>query len=326
MIDFAATCLLTAACSLLQIETGQTEPPQQPPAANPAFTWPTGEVGDALRTIGPDTEPAPEPTVVWPDDDRDPVWRDGAPWQRFGELLAKQAAGPLRLEELAELALVTLAQGRDEQAWRRLGELARRSPEAAAGILPRFFPGVPAGIGATRGGLPLALPEGIVLTPALPPPLGAPDPEFLLEARSMSMTALAIGSASCNFTVDLRTDGVDLRFETVRGTANARGVIPMPPGFKAHAEYADWDRQEQLGGAHPVTLDAAAEDPWRLWGRFKRAEAGAPTQAPRNRSGQREHAGLELHLDPEDPAHARLAGLADAIEIACGVLHPGKCA
>lgn len=283
------------------------------------FTWPAGEIGDALRGIGPEVEPEQAPEILWPPEDDHPAWEAGTPWRRWAELVVGRAESPLPSAELAELALLTLAQGRDETAWRQLAELARRSPASAAGVLPQFFPGVPAGNEALAGGRPGPLPEGTLLRPALPPPLGAPDPDFLLEARSMSLAGLAVGAARCDFTVDLRIDGVDLRFETLSGSAHAKGVIPVPPGFAAHAEYADWDRQPETGAAHPVVLDAIAEDPWRLWGRFQRAESGGPTVAPPGLTGQLEHAGLELILDRSDPAYTRLAGLAQAIEIACGV-------
>ena len=305
---------MTCGLALLPSGTGQTDSEPQG-----GFSWPAGEVGDALRTIGPEVEPKPAPTVLWPAEDDHLAWKDGTPWRRWAELVAGRAEGALPAAELAELALLTLAQGRDETAWRQLGELARRSPEAAAGVLPQFFPGAPAGSAARAGGRPGPLPDGVVLRPALPPPLGAPDPDYLLEARSMSITSLAIGEALCDFTVDLRIDGVDLRFATLSGSAKASGAIPVPPGFAAHAEYADWDRQPQTGAAHPVVLDGAAEDPWRLWGRFQRADSDAPTVAPPGLTGQLEHAGLELILDSSDPAYPRLSGLAQAIEIACGV-------
>ena len=280
----------------------------------PRIEWPHGELTAALERIHSDVIPLPAPAALWPEDDADPAWAEARPWIRWADLLVKRASGELSHAELAELALVTLAQGRDEDAWRHLATLCDRSPEQAAGILPRFVPGVPEGFAAELGGLAPSLPDGVTLRPALPPPLGPLDPDVLLEARGVQVRGLRIGAATCDLLCDLRTDGMDLRFEhSGGGTANARAVLPSPPGFARWSEYADWDRQEELGAAHPVRLEPS-EDPWRLWGRFQRARSSWPTRAPLEPTAQLRAGGLLLWLDPDDPAAARWAGLSDAVE------------
>ena len=304
----------------LALATLHTAVPAQGDGTESGFSWPDGELAAALRGIGADVEPEPAPAALWPEREDDPAWVDDAPWLRWSELLVRRAGGTLAEAELAELALVTLAQGRDQDGWRHLAALAERSPERAAGILPRFFPGVPPEFAAVTGGLPPPLPDGVVLRPALPPPLGPLDPDVLLEARGVTLRGLAIGSAVCDLLCDLRTDGMDLRFEhRSGGEATAAAVLPCPPGFARWSEYADWDRQEELGGAHPVRLVPDAE-PWRLWGRFQRARTGWPTRAPLVPTAQLEAGGVLIVVSRTDPARTRLGGLAPAIEHATGVV------
>ncbi|MHC4375932.1 MAG: hypothetical protein ACYS26_04975 [Planctomycetota bacterium] len=290
------------------------------PTRHGVFGWPEGPLLAALLALPVDAEPAACGAPLWPGAEDDPAW-DAAegdlarPWAAWVSAVEGYAAEP-RGSAALDLAEIALAQGRDEWAWRCFASGAADQPAQAAALLPRFWPGwnAPAGrtLDAPGGGL-LALPAGVTLTPALPPPV-TDDPEVLLAPRAMDLSGLRIGDTVVNLRLHVRGDGVDFRVEHVSGPGvEFQVVLPYPPGFKAHLEYADWDRQERVGGPLPVRV-IPGEEAYRLWGRFRRDGQRPEWRLPNPLPEQVRQGGLSLALDPRAPGHARLAGLAPALE------------
>lgn len=290
------------------------------PTRHGVFGWPEGPLLDELLALPVDAEPVTSRAPLWPTDPEDLAWlaSDGEladPWAAWVRAVEGYAAEP-RGSAALELAEIALAQGRDEWAWRCFANGVADQPAEAAALLPRFWPGwsAPAGQApdAPGGGL-LSLPAGVTLTPALPPPV-TDDPEVLLAPRAMDLQGLRIGETRVNLRLHVRGDGVDFRVEHVSGPeVEFQVVLPYPPGFKAHLEYADWDRQERVGGPLPVRA-IPGEEPYRLWGRFRRDSGRPEWRLPAPLPAQVLRGGLSLALDPRAPGHARLAGLAPALE------------
>lgn len=318
-------CLLPAAlCATLawagDAAAQDSLPLDVAPVRHGLFGWPEGPLLDALLALPSDADPAPARAPLWPSTVADPAWTAGPgelarPWAAWVGAVEGYASDPTGSAAL-DLAEIALAQGRDEWAWRCFARGAAGQPAQAAALLPRFWPGwsPPAGeaVDAPGGGL-LALPPGVTLTPALPPPV-TDDPEVLLAPRAMDLDGLRIGEAVVNLRLHVRGDGVDFRVEHVSGPAvEFQVVLPYPPGFKAHLEYADWDRQERVGGPLPVRA-IPGEEPYRLWGRFRRDGQRPEWRLPQPLPEQVRQGGLSLALDPRAPGHARLAGLAPALE------------
>ncbi len=304
------------------------------PTRHGAFGWPQGPLHDALLALPADTRPAVARAPLWPADPADPAWVTpgeatasgpvagpagpralAAPWAAWVSAVEGYAAEPHGRAAL-DLAEIALAQGRDEWAWRCLAGAVAQHPREAAALLPRFWPGwtpPPGSAPQAPGGALAALPAGVTLAPALPPPV-TDDPEVLLAPRAMDLDGLRIGDTVVNLRLHVRGDGVDFRVEHVSGPAvEFLVVLPYPPGFKAHLEYADWDRQERVGGPLPVRV-IPGEEAYRLWGRFRRDGRRPEWRLPDPLPEQVRLGGLSLALDPRAPEHARLAGLAPSLE------------
>lgn len=290
------------------------------PTRHGVFGWPGGPLLDDLLALPADAAPAATRAPLWPVDPDDPSWVAepdalARPWAAWVGAVEGYAADPAGVAAL-DLAEIALAQGRDEWAWRCFAKGAAAHPARAAALLPRFWPGwtAPAGqVPDAPGGGVRALPAGVTLRPALPPPV-TDDPEVLLAPRALDLDGLRIGDTVVNLRLHVRGDGVDFRVEHVSGPGvEFQVVLPYPPGFKAHLEYADWDRQESVGGPLPVRV-TPGEEPYRLWGRFRRDGQRPEWRLPSPLPEQVRQGGLSLALDPRAPGHARLAGLAPALE------------
>ncbi len=278
------------------------------------YGWPTRGLGAVLGALPSDTEPAdlpPPPSPASGDPDK-------LPWRAWGSALERATARSSESTQArAELAQLALERGADSDAWAHLEPL-RNSPALLCALVPRLLPGAPAGMGAVTGGLPPALPAGVSLRPALPPASGDPVPDGWLEPRSASLTGLVIGEATVRMSVELRLDGVNVQFDHLSGAPIEFSCrLPCPQGFGRGSEYADWNRQEELGAAHPVRLSAAAPE-WRLWLRFTPERRSLPAKPPARLSVQALEAGLEFVTSQGQDALG-LAELAGELERLLGL-------
>jgi len=270
-----------------------------------------GPLAAALGAVAEVVEPPALAIAPWP---RAPdgaafapeEWR-AADWQRLGALYKAASAEPAAAAIRAELALAALASGRTEDAWRHGAKLP---PSGLAAILPHFLPGAAAAAGP--GGVARALPEGVVLRPALPPPTGQGGSP---ERARVELVGFEIADATVAVVVTVEGDGVELEFRHLGGPpVSFSAVVPCPPRLVMTVEYADWERQEGVGLARPLRLEPGSA-PLRLWGRFERRRPAWPGHLPHPLPAQLAAYGLAFHL-PEgsdwEAGHG-LAGLAQLI-------------
>lgn len=221
-----------------------------------------------------------------------------------------------RPEASARLALTALEQGRMRDAWRHL-ELAAADPALAAALLPRFLPGVARGTALDTGGFPAALPDGVVLRPALPPPLSAPTPGDAQrpERRAMRVSGLAIGAAVVELKVAVELEGVQIEVAHLSGgAARVALVLPRAEEFATATEYVDWYKQETVGAPLTIELEPGAE-PHVLFARFEPKDLRWPTRLPEELPRALAEHGLVLLAADEAGERERLGALARELSI-----------
>jgi hypothetical protein len=269
---------------------------------------PAGPASETASKIAADTKPAVLPKLA-----EDP-WQSPATWRRFGELLSAEAAGkapdPARR---AELALLALAQHRWDDAWLHFGECAS-SPAVVAALLPRFLPG-------TSAAADEALPDGAVLTPALPPLAaeGPGAPRGFVQRRAMRIEGLVVGAAHLALRVSVEGEGVEIDIEHQSGGAVKLAVaIPEDPQFAFADEYVDWFRQEKPGVPHEVSIQPG-DEAHTLYARFEPRKAEWPTLLPDRTPAQIEQGNLWLEPGPDERVRPLLQAVADCLS--SGPLH-----
>ncbi len=281
----------------------------------PGVYLPEGPAQRAWASVGPATVPArrsPQPAAPGP----------AETWRLWGEGLATesaaQAAGqPASPQTRRALALFALDQGRALDAW---GHLAACGADAAmlADLMPRFLPGTAAPAGP--GGLPRPLPDGALLTPALPPRTPAARPG-VLEWRSASLFGLRVGEASLALRVAVESTGVQVDVQHLSGgPARLRLRIPEPPGYEIRVEYVDWFRQDTL--REPLDLKIEPGDRVHtFFGRFLARRSDQPVPLPGHMPAGLLQGGLRLVLSagPDEQVAAALSEL-DAAARAIGHL------
>ena len=245
------------------------------------ITLPAGRVADLLEGLGPDVVPAALENV-WPDwSDRSPRgWAGELPWRRWVELVRAEAGAsapdPARRGELAVLARM---QGRDADAWRHLVDTARE-PAIAAGLLPLFVPGVPPALVGSSG----PLPDGVLLSPALPPVLDHAGRSGLraLAGSMLEHRAVLVGGARLSLRVAVEPDGLQVDLAHLEGpSVRVRVQPPLPGGIDAGPYHVDWERlPEDRRDAVEFLLGPAKEQRTHtLWVSFRRRRENWP--APR---------------------------------------------
>ncbi|QDU84716.1 hypothetical protein Pla163_18290 [Planctomycetes bacterium Pla163] len=296
---------------------------------------------------------SPAATDPWPEDlpHDAAAWTEY--WSAFADDLAREsewaaewAAGgrtPTHAdgERLARLCLAAFHQGRDADGWSHLTELATRDAPLASQLLPHVLvggplvggplvgralesearkSGSPGGADAVPSGTRTpsepwngALERGVVLRPALTPP-ALDDPNGRPSREPLEITGLTVGGSRVSMRLQVRGDGVDLRYRLDEGEpVEFAAVLPVPPGLSIAIEYFDWERAETSGEPLPVRLSEPGE--WyRLWGRVRPDRAAWPTIAPDAVPRALELFGLELVIAADDPQAAYVAGFARACE------------
>lgn len=238
-------------------------PPTAPPAAFPAHLGRRGQVpGHAAG-----------------------IWNREGTWITWAALVdAESRATTPDPARRAELALLALEQERWDDAWREL-ELCAATPGWLAALLPRFLPGAPAGSPAAGGARTGTLPEGVTLSPSLPPRTRATPPGGV-DRRAMRIDELAIGDAVVELTIAVEGEGVQIDIRHRRGGASRFMVrIPEPAEFAITQEYVDWYQQDVARVAHEIEV-RPGDETHTLYGRFEPRALRWTTQLPTQLSAQ----------------------------------------
>lgn len=310
---------LRIACALLLLGLA-------PPAGE--VQLPEGPNARAFAGVGPETEAialgaqlAGRHAVLLDGADRAAVWR------AWGQTLERCAASEEESpSERASLALFALEQGRWSDAWAHLERLGGH-PEWSAAVLPRLLPGAPAGTPPGRGGLPGALPDGVLLTPAVPPPTREVLPGRI-EPRAAEVRGLRIGEATVDLRVSLDGSGIQVDLaHTGGGPARVRVLLPEPEGLEIRVEYVDWMRQDERRLPLEVEL-LPGEEEHSLFGRFRPRPLALPASPRGPLPRALERGGLWVERPPcSEELNAELeaaaAALRGALDLGGGVVEAG---
>ncbi len=278
---------------------------------------PPGPAARAFAGVGPDTRAAVLPSAPSVGLDA-PVWRTKEPWQAWAEALrAEAAAATPDAQRRAKLARIALAQGRWDDAWEHFASTGS-DPAVCAALLPQFLPGVLSGIPSTAqasgaptifavgpGGIIAALPDGVLLRPALPPP-SVPAAEVLIgrgwiERREMRLEGLHIGAATLAMKVRLESDGIQIDFDhRGGGAAHVRVVLPEQADFALRVAYVDWVRQDEFAGVLEVNV-SPGDETHTLFGRFRPRPIAWPTNLPEGAPRFLTQNGLEFSFPQTAP-------------------------
>ena len=289
--------------------------PQAAPAAK--VELPEGPAARAFAGVGPDTEPATFDLGGMPLSPSDPAWDRPDVWLEWAQWVRAEAAETYPTpSRRARLCLLAGLQGRADDAWEHFAALGG-DPAWCAAVLPLLAPGVAvetyARVGASAGGLPAALPDGIVLEPQLPPPnrpASEIEPGRRPERRHMTLTGLRIGDAVLKMRVALEVEGVQVDFEHVSGgSAHFFVRLPTPAEHETRVEYIDWMRQDESGIAHELHIEPGSQ-PRIVFGRFRPRSVDWPTRLPERMPEGLVRAGVRIEVGPGDPEQARIESFA----------------
>ncbi|MSR60993.1 MAG: hypothetical protein EXS08_00910 [Planctomycetes bacterium] len=223
---------------------------------------PAGRVAQWLDSLPADLAPQSvgAPWPIWAE--RSPQGWGGEPsWRRWVELVRaeQRATTP---ERRAQLCVLARLQGRDEAAWEHL-LACRADPGRAQALLAFFLPGVPQEWIGKSG----PLPDGVILSPALPP-TDAPETGLrALAGTKLTLNEFALGAARCSLSVSVDRDGIEVELRHLGGGAARFGVLaPLPQGVERGLLFADWNKLPEHQGPVPFELAAASAE----------ADEGAP--------------------------------------------------
>jgi hypothetical protein len=242
-------------------------------------TPPPGRVAEMLERIG-DAAPASGALAVgapWPAwEDRSSAGWGGEPvWRRWVELArAESEAAQSAPARRAQLALVARLQGRDGDAWEHL-LACEPEPALVAALLPLFSPGVPREcLGRSEG-----LPDGVLLTPALPPANERRAGLRWLAGKRIEHREFGVGAARCALTVSVEPDGIEVDLRHLSGgAARVRVQAPVPRGVEAGLAFADWEKLPPGSAQAEFRLDSESSE-HSLWLTFHPPEARWPSPA-----------------------------------------------
>jgi hypothetical protein len=293
-------------------------PQEAPLAARGPFEFPAGPIERALATLDlgvvakrvPEDLGKPGEVPALAED----AWSSPATWSAWSAALARvlrAQSATETIEARARLALGAQAQGRGEDAWQHL-EACVSDPAWIAAMLPRFLPGVPAHSPAGAGGLSGALPNGVVLTPTLPPrSRDVPDGHF--DRRAMQVDGVRVGDATLSMRVSVENEGLQIDIKRLTGGSAAFSVrIPSVPGFPFASEAVDWYPQDQSGIAHALTLDDEHVER-SLFARFEPRARELFQHVPEKLPAQLELGQLVLLVREEERSDPLLTALAAAL-------------
>jgi len=291
---------------------------------------PAGPVARAWAGVGPQTAPTDLgielfADVAWLADpgaaDPEVRWAAWSAWLS-GEARSEESDPRRR----TALALLAREQGRWADAWFHFERLAAH-PEWAAAVMPRLLPGVPAGGAPGRGGLPGALPDGVLLRPA-PPPEAIAENGLPLRTRTASVEGLRIGEAIVTLRVTIEPSGIEIDLlHTGGGPATVRVLLPEPVDQEIRVEYTDWMREDEVGNPLTVVLNPGDEE-HNLYGRFRPRRSELPGLPPGELSEGLKRGGLWIEcalgaaIEPEARAAAKALG--EVFAFPHGLCRPGE--
>ncbi|MBK7644362.1 MAG: hypothetical protein IPJ19_15185 [Planctomycetes bacterium] len=230
-------------------------------------------------------------------------------WQGwFADLEASRAAPAPDPAREARLALFALEQRRSGEAWKHFSRCGAQ-PGVCAALLPRFLPGVGADAPLDKDGFAGALPDGVLLAPALPPATGD-APRGRIQRREMKLSALHIGKATVSLRVAVEYDGITVEVGHVAGeSCKLALVLPCEPGYQLANEYIDWYVQETHGA--PLALECKpGEDVHTLYGRIEPQSILGPERVPETLPALAAREGLVFELLPGDSDETLLRAIA----------------
>jgi hypothetical protein len=225
-----------------------------------------------------------------------------------------QTADPRRR---ARLALIALSQGRSDDAWEHLSTLGA-APEWFAAALPALVPGVPlAMLSDNVAGPKIALPDGVLLTPALPPPSRHVSEIVLgigrIERRAMKAHGVNIGAAHVDITISLEYEGLQVELTHRDGPAvHVKLRLPKPIDFDLAMLYVDWQRQPAADAELDVAL-APGSETVTVFARFQPQAVNWPSLAPRELDVRAKEHGFELAIRQGDESFAMIDGFAHGL-------------
>lgn len=221
-----------------------------PAADGPRVELPEGAASRAVALLRPDTKPAeiPAPLALGAD-----PWATPAVIATWSSAVARASADRSALAPRAELALLSLAQERYDDAWAHFAACAEQ-PEIVAALLPRFLPG------AVSTSAIAELADGAVLRPALPPP-SARAADARVDRRAMSVQRFRVGAAELSLKVSVEAEGVQIEVRHLAGGACKLSIVlPQPSDAESEIEYVDWYRQETLRTPHELALEPGGDE------------------------------------------------------------------
>jgi len=263
-----------------------------------------------LSVLPPEVLAAAHPSY-W---DAEPGWRA---WSaRLADLRGQREP---TADERAQLALSALSQGRGEDAWKHVGDL-QAHPGHTAAVLPYLLVGGPT----------LALADGALFAPALPPLAGDPARRTLglgvLEPREWWLRGIEIGAARVDVRFAIDNSGLQLEFHHQGGgDARVRVVLPEPLDMQLSSVYVDWEREPEPSGEHEVLLSPEAPV-MEVHGSVRPVERRWPCAAPLELDARARAHGFELVVAESDARKPRATGLALAIAGATGLGARVRCA
>jgi len=238
------------------------------------------------------------------------TWAKPETWCAWARLV-QLARTPLDRDAQAArrwLARLALQQGRWRDAWAHFEHAGSKSE-----LMLSFLPGIapPGEAGAETGDG--ALPDGVLLTPAPPPPSADVLPGFV-DVREAWVRGLRVGDAVLDMRIAIEPEGVQVDLEHVAGgTARLAVRLPEPEGLELRVTYVDWLRQDDVGLPLEVVV-RPGDEPHSLYGRFLGRDLAWPTGTLERAPAAIRVGGLALVVDSDEPEHERLAGVCRALE------------
>ncbi len=257
------------------------------PAQDTARGWldlPEDPLGRLWASVGADTTP----------------WRANAAhgdlsasedaWEEWRGAMATARTPERRREALSTLLGLAARDGRMDDAYGWIGAFGAGDAPALAGSIPYLFPGLDPTVQLGGGGRPMALKEGALLRPQLPPRSRAAVPGSI-ENRRVTARGLRVGGTTFDLMLKVDGSGVIAELTHVAGEpAELRVALPAPAGYRLKSVYVDWELQEPEDGADPDEVDwagtplnvriAPSEDPISLFARLDRRDLPTPTPPP----------------------------------------------
>jgi hypothetical protein len=208
-------------------------------------------------------------------------------WEDWRRAMGAAQVPERRREALSTLLGLAARDGRMDDAYGWIGAFGAGDAPALAGSIPYLFPGLDPQTKLGGGGRPLALEEGALLRPQLPPRSPAAVPGSI-ENRRVTARGLRIGATTFDLMLKVDGSGVIAEVTHVAGDpTDLRVALPAPAGYRLKSVYVDWELQEPGDGESPEEVDwagtpltvrvAPSEDPISLFARLDRRDLPTPT-------------------------------------------------